>query len=654
MKTRYIWSAVAAVAALAGCTEENGVIAGPQPAEDDGCLYSFTASAQDPATRSYFKADEAPSYYIYWDGTDEFDFHDITLGDNTESVSVSSSKPSVVGASGKSVLFEKKAHDYMVISYPKGAVTLMDSTFISTWISSKQTDIDTLVNNAAVKVSVPKVQALSSVLTPENLPMVSPRLALSEKAAARIAGRQDTISVEFSNPVTLIPLAGLVKMTVTGLPEVSSATITKVNILTEFKTSSTSTGTPQRGIRGDNIISLKDTMAVIGTWESGDSRFDISLTGGSVAYTSGDGATVCFVANHSVERMKTILVTIYTADGAVYQKKFDTSANTIAFNKARVSSFTLDFTSGSVAKEASSKFSVEWSQGYLVFDEQNKAYKIGDKQDIGLYFKFGSANAIALYDSNKDWLDRIKPENLVSKPVGTTGSLEVTEDGQTQKNGTDIFYSTQTGLIAGWRNHPYYTVSGGVVSAGTMTSQEDYFDWQGSTVAEDATDPCTYVKVAEGENSWRLPTKAEVEDLINVGAPGIEFGNFDGSDIKSTDGKSRYVKYWDGEQEIWFKASGKAQTYIMSNYKAVKMMYSNKYTIFFPSSTYTGGAAVSTYTSTNYCSVYKLSLSSAPSVTTKASIDKGVANTYNSSGSKVDPRVNWDTFNVRCVRDKKK
>lgn len=655
MKTRYIWSFVAAVAAFAGCAEENGVIDASGQAEDDGCLYSFTAMAQDPATRSYFKAEEAPSYYIYWDGTDEFDFHDITLGDGTESVSVSSAKPSIVGASGKSVLFEKKAHDYMVISYPKGAVTLMDSTFISTWISSKQTDIDTLVNNATVKVSVPKVQALSSVLTPANLPMTSSRLALSEKAAARIAGRQDTISVEFSNPVTLTPLAGLVKMTVTGLPDVSSATVTKVNIMTEFKTSSTYTGTPQRGLRGDNIISLKDSMAVIGNWVSGDNRFDISLTGGTVEYTSGGGATVCFVANHSVDPMKTILVTVYTADGAVYQKKFDTSGNAIAFSKARVSSFTLDFTSGTVVKAASSKFSVEWSQGYLVFDEQNKAYKIGDKQDIGLYFKFGSANAIALYDSNKDWLDRIKPANLVSKAIeGTSGSQQVTEDGQTWKNGTDNFYNTAKSNVASWRNHPYYTVSGGEVSAGTMTSAEDYFDWQGSTVAKDATDPCTYVKVAEGENSWRLPTLDEINDLISVGKAGVEFGNFDGSDIKSNDGKSRYVKYTDGEQEFYLMGNGVAVSKITTSYKSIQMTYSHKYAAKFLSSSYHGNEAVSTNVSENYCDIYQLSLSSAPSMTTAAKVDKGVANTYNAAGSKLDPRPMWDAVNVRCVRDKKK
>ncbi len=660
MNTKYILSFFALSAIFAGCTKESNVISNSEKVADSGKLYTFSASAQDPATtKSFFKADEAPSYYIYWEDTDEFDFHDITLKteelDETESVTVTSSKPSAIGASKKSVTFEKKAHDYMVISYPKGAVTLLDtSTVYNYWIDTKKTDTTTFFHNATVKVKVPKVQELSSVLSPANLPMVSPRLALSEEAVSRVKSGKDTVSTEFSNPVKLTPLAGLVKMTVTGLPDVTSATVTKVNIMSEFNSTSSYTGTPQRGLRGDNIISLVDTMAVVGNWTSGDNRFDLSLTGGSVNYTSDEGATVCFVANHSIAQMKTILVTVYTSDGAVYQKKFNTSAKAIAFSKSRVTSFTLDFTSSSVVKAASEKFSVEWSQGYLVFDENNKTYKIGDKQDIGLYFKFGSANAIALYDSNQDWLDRIKPSNLTSQDISGTGhAQQVTPDGQTLANGTDNFYSSMTGLIANWRIHPFYTAADGVVTMSTMSSEEDYFNWQGSSVAKDETDPCSYVKVAEGENSWRMPTLDEINDLIKIGAPGVEFGNFDGSDIKSSDGKSRFIKYTDGEQEFYLMANGYGTSKIMAKYKSIQAMYSNKYAANFLSSTYHGTATASTSTSTNYCDIFQLSLSSAPGVSTAAKVSKGTANTYNSTASKTDPRPLWDAINVRCVRDKK-
>ncbi len=659
MNTKYILSVLAFSAIFAGCTKESNVLSNPDKKADDGKLYTFCATAQDPTTtKSFFKPEETPSYYIYWDDTDEFDFHDITLGwkgiDESESVEVTSSKPSSVGASKKSVIFEKKAHDYMVISYPKGAVSLLDTATVYNWITSKQTDTVTVFHNATVKVKVPKVQELSSVLSPANLPMVSQRFALSEKAIGWVKNGQDSVSTEFTNPVKLTPLAGLVKMTVTGLPDVTSAKVTKVNILSEFNSTSSSTGTPQRGLRGDNIISLKDTMAVIGNWTSGDNRFDLSLTGGSVDYTSENGATVCFVANHSVAQMKTILVTVYTSDGAAYQKKFDTSKRAIAFSKSRVTSFTLDFTSGTVVKSASTKFAVEWSQGYLVYDETNKAYKIGDKQDIGLFFKFGSANGIALYDSNQDWLDRIRPSNLTAQDMGSGHAQQVTPDGQTLYNGTDNFFNSLSGNVASWRIHPFYTAADGVVTMSTMSSEDDYFSWQGSTVAKDATDPCSYVKVAEGENSWRMPTLDEINDLINVGKAGIEFGNFDGSDIKSSDGKSRYVKYTDGEQEFYLMANGIAITKIMAKYKSIQAMFTNKYAANFLSSTYHGNEAVSTSTSTNYCDTYQLSLSSAPSMTTAAKANKGIANTYNSSGYKVDPRPLWDAINVRCVRDKKK
>lgn len=651
MKTRYILYLSALAAVLASCAKETAVVSAEGAKTDDGVLYSFTATASDPMTKSFFKEEEAPSRYIYWEDTDEFDFQDITIGnDGKESVSVTSSKPSSMGASKKSVLFEKKGHDYMVISYPKGAVTLMDSTFISTYVSSKLTTHDTLTNNAAVKVSVPKEQALSSVLTPANLPMVSSRLALSDKAKSLIASGKDTLSTDFVNPVKLTPIAGLVKMTVTGLPEVTKATITKVNILTEFD-AKTSTGMPQRGLRGDNIISLKDTMAVIGNWESGDSRFDISLTGGSVEYTTEKGATVCFVANHSEAGMKSITVAVYTSDGAVYKKTFNTSKKMISFSKSRVSSFSLDFTSGSVSKAASSRFSVEWSKGYLVYDSANKTYKIGDKQEIGLYFKFGSADAIAFYESTEDWLSRIKPSNLVPIPIpGTDKFQDGTADGQTLKNGTDNFFSNMNGMAAAWRTRKVYKVSGSTVTESDITSESDYYAWQGSTSFAGEKDPCSLVKVADGEKKWRVPTKEEVNDLISVGAAGIEFGNFDGSDIKSSDGKSRYIKYSDGEQEFYLMSTGKVASKITKSYKSIQMTFSYKYQVIFPTAEYTGSDAAQTSTSKNYCSSYSLSLSSVPSKTTAAKIEKGIANTYASGVTDKTPQ--WDAFCIRCVRDK--
>ncbi len=650
MKASNILTGIAVVALVAGCARENDFVPEREAGGDGAKVYSFTATAEDPMTRAFFKEEEAPSRFIYWDDDDEFDFHDIEIAEDGEKVSVSSSKPTSMGVSKKSVLFEKSAHDFMLITYPKGAVSLVDTVSLN-YVSSKQTDTLRFASNTLVKVSVPKVQELSSVLTPDNLPMASFRMALSDKAKAAVKEGKDTVSVDFQNPVKMYPLAGLVKMTITGLTEVKSATVTKVNILSEFD-AKTYTGYPQRGLRGDNIVCLKDTMAVVGNWTSGDTRFDVSLYGkNTLPYTAEKGVDVCFVTNHSMAGMKTLQVAVYTSDGSVYKKTFDTSARQIGFSKSCITSFTLDFTNGSVVKAASEKFSVEWSKGYLVYDADNKAYKIGDKQDIGLYFKFGCPDAIALYASNKDWLDRIRPTNLVDQEIGGTGKTqEVTPDGQTLKNGTDFFYNGYAALAASWRDHACYKVSGSSVSAGVMKSEEEYLDWTGTTSFTGDNDPCSLVKVAAGEKSWRLPTLAELNNLVEVGAPGVEFGNFDGSDIRSNDGKSRYVKYTDGEQEFYLMANGVVNTKFSKGYSTIQLTYSSKYAVNFFCSDYVGTEEAQTSNSKNYSNLFNFSLSSTPTVKTGASLtSKASVNLKNNySGT----RTYWDAVNVRCVRDK--
>lgn len=128
---------------------------------------------------------------------------------------------------------------------------------------------------------------------------------------------------------------------------------------------------------------------------------------------------------------------------------------------------------------------------------------------------------------------------------------------------------------------PGYKVSGSSVSAGVMKSEDEYLDWIGTTSFTGDNDPCSLVKVAAGEKSWRLPTLAELNNLVEVGAPGVEFGNFDGSDIRSNDGKSRYVKYTDGEQEFYLMANGVANTKFSKGYSTIQLTYSSKYAVNF-------------------------------------------------------------------------
>ena len=641
MKTRY-FLLLAAVAVFASCKQEPVL----QQEATSAKTYTIRAEAGDPVTKAYFKEDEAPSKYIYWEADDTFDFNDITIGE-VWNVNVTSGKATEVAADGKTMLFTRTVNDYLVITYPADAVDM--------------TDVD------KVMVTVPRDQELSSVLTPNNLPMTTSRLALSDAAKKAVEDGEDLISVIPDDaPVKFYPLAGIGKMTITGLG-VESATIKKVNILTEFSAAKTSTGEPQRGLRGSNEFSLAGDKELVSTWTSGDARFDLSLASeAGISYTATDGADVVFVADQSNYGVKTMQVVVYTTDGAVYKKKFDMASaeKQIAFDKARISSFTLDFTNGTVSKVADSKFSVEWSKGYLVFDEASKGYKIGEPEDIGLYFKFGSAVGVKFFKDNEDWAWRLQPKDEDGNKL--SGATTFLSNKTTLYNGTEMFYSGMLqadvrfyGENAIWQNTPYYHPEGKDIEAGTIAGGNDgdeynYHSIAGTVEYSGTADPCSYVKVGEGEKAWRLPTRAEVEDLISVGAPGLEFYTLDGSDVKGSSGNGSpvYAQYADGEQDLVFMANGFVAMNFSSAYTVIQMTFSNKYAVDFWTSQYEGKTEPQK-NATNSAYAYKLSLSSTPGFNTKAEAAKFSANRLNNFTTKNGVEYTlWDAMNVRCVRDK--
>lgn len=665
MKTRYAIIAALALLLAAGCSTKTEM--SDASALRAGKLYSFSATAGDVATKAYFKDDEAPSRYIYWETDDAFDFHDITMGQQAWSEAVSSGAASKISSDAKTVVFEKEASDYLVITYPAGAVEIPDSLEVKTWISSKLTEVDTIPDFSTVKVKVNREQMLSSTLTPDELPMTTARIAVSDAAKALVAEGKDTISiVHDGSPLKIYPLAGIARMTVKGLgPE--TATITKVNILTEFQTSSSATGTPQRGLRGSNAFSLKCDMPIVGNWESGDSRFDLTLAGGEgIAYGAEKGADVTFVVDESTANLKTLQVVVYTADGAVYKKKFDMLRDgqaVLGFSKARISSFTLDFTDGTVSKAADSKFSVEWAQGYLVYDAENSGYKIGAPEDNGLYFKFGSATGMQFYKDNADWAWRLQPKDENGEKL--SGSTTFLPNKTTLANGTDMFYSgvllkdvRMYGENAIWQDTPYYFVQDGKVVAGTIAGGNDgdeynYHAMNGSIDFSGTNDPCSYVKVAEGQKGWRLPTKEEVENLISVGAPGLEFFTEDGSDVKGSSGNGSpvYARYSDGSSTLVFKAQGNVTQSFSSAYTQIQMTFGNKYAVKFWTNFYEGQPTPQKST-TNSGYAYELSVSSAPGFNTAAKTNKYPANRINNYTTKNGTEyILWDAIPVRCVRD---
>ena len=669
MKTRNIILAIAAVLLISACTNATD---GPKSFDqlESGKVYTFTASAGDMiSTKAYFKDDEAPSRWIYWDNEDAFDFHDVTmLSGASWTLAKTSGAPKQIAADARSLMFEKEASDYLVITYPAGAVEIPDSLEVKTWISSKLTELDTLPDFSVVKVKVNREQMLSSVLTPDELPMTTARIAVSESAKNLVQQGKDTISVlHDGSPLKIYPLAGIARMTVKGLG-VDAATITKVNILTEFKTTSSSTGTEQRGLRGDNVFSLKDDMPIVGNWESGDSRFDLTLSGGEgIAYTADKGADVVFVVDESIDGLKTLQVVLYTADGAVYKKKFEMLKDgepVVMFNRARISSFTLDFTDGTVVKAADSKFSVEWAQGYLIYDEQNQGYKIGAPEDNGLYFKFGTATGFKFFKDNADWAWRLQPKDENGNKL--SGSTTFLPNGTTLYNGTEMFYSgvllkdvRMYGENALWQDTPYFYEDGGKIVAGTVAggSEGDEYKYHainGTTSFDGANDPCSYVKVAEGEKRWRLPSKAEAEELVALAGPGMEFFTEDGSDVKGSSGNGSpvYARLGDGSSNLVFKALGNVTQSFSAKYTQIQLTFGNKYAVNFWTTEYEGKQEPQKST-TNSGYAFKLSVSSTPGFNTKAEVAKYPANRINNyttvNGIEY---VMWDAIPVRCVREK--
>ena len=636
--------AIAAVAATSCKISEIDAVA----PETDGTVYTLEATVGDGmATRSYF-SDDDPSYYIRWESDDEFDFQDITIRE-AESVAVSSAKPGSIKGDGMYATFTATAHDYMVITYPKGAVTL--SGTMPQYYNSTAKDTVRYNSAAAVyaHVEVPCEQKLTGTLSPENVPMASVKLALSDAAKAKVSAKTDTVAVAYdgTSPVVMYPLAGLAKVTIKGLPGVTAAKITRVTVSTDYAAVDgekiTSTGCSQYGIVGENWFLPTSSMEVARPYVSGETnRKILTLSDGTVDYTAEGGAVVCFTANTSKHPVKTMVMQVWTEDGASFSKSFDMSENNVYFSKSRISSFSLDFSTGATAKDSDTRFKVEWSKGYLTYDAEGKAFKFAEPDEVGLYFKFGSAAGFQFYADTRDYDSRIKP--------GGTGS----EDGQTIANGTDYWCYSYTGLGTWeWKSKTYYAPdSNGDIVAGAAAAVADYRAIQGSKSFTAATDPCSYVKVGEGENRWRVPTEAEILDLTSVGAAGVIYGNLDGSSINGTDGKSRYFKVSDGAQTLTFKAIGSMPESATSAQWYMSFTYSNKYAIRFWSTTFS--EKVSSGLQANKAKYLNFSLSSTPSVTTKmptslTEVNAGVVNKYQDTAT--NPL--WEAAPVRCVRDKK-
>ncbi|MCR5003000.1 MAG: hypothetical protein K5984_01385 [Bacteroidales bacterium] len=633
----------AALAVLVSCSEKEFTPA------SEASKVNISVSA-DPLTKSSFDAGN----FVVWENSDVFDIHNVTLANSVESVSTTSMNASSLSDNSTVASFNNlSVNDYFCVTYPSGAVTLLNH-IQSYWNSSLK---DSVKFNSKkyiyTKVNVPYIQTLSSTITPEAVPMMSARYAYS--SAAKTADTENAIAYNSSETITMMPLSGIGKITLKNIPDITSGTISKVILNADFVSvtseSLSANGSSEYGLVGDtyySYIASSDSFAVAYPHNSATpQRTQLVLKNGTIDYTAADGATFYFGANHSIQPIKTLLVKVLFTDGSSVKKSFDVSGKKIYFSKEHIVSFTLDFTSGATSKLASTRFSVEWSDGYITYDSANEAYKFTSASESPLYFPFGSAIGIRLYSDFDDYESRLKP--------GT-----VTADGQTIANGSCYFYSTSPYTPAEWITRSYYYPSGTKIAAGTLSTADQYRQLQGSSAFSGETDPCSYVPVNSGENAWRMPTAADVDDLVNVSASNVEFGNVDETAPSGSDGKAKYLDVTDGEQNLRFIAYGCTATSCSASYIQYSMMYSNKYAVRFWTTTFK--EATSSGLKRNVGSHFNVSLSSSVSATTSfssslstaaAGYEYGkVSETSSVYYQDTDQYPMWVNVPVRCVRDK--
>jgi len=612
MKATYLIAGATALLLAASCAKEMQNL---QVAQADG-KYTLSAAVSDICTKAFFKEEEAPSKFIYWESDDVFDFHNLTLTENVlAEKNVTNAVPAELSADAKTAVFKVDGEDFVVLSYPKDAVKLSSLEPLS----------------VKATVNVPKEQPLSSVLSPEVVPMASYPIALSGAAAAAVEASTVSGVVLSSDPVQLFPLAGIVKMTVKGLPGVTSAQITQIEVGVNV---SGSADKPQVGVMGENVFELKDTVNYASTYTAADNyqRHQIVLSSETpLAYTAENGVTACFAANHSSQPLTMLYVTVYTQDGQTIYKKFNLSSKKIGIYKSKISAFTLDFASGSIVQDSESLFSVEWAPGFLTVKEGN--YVFGDKADIGLYFRFGSAQGLKLFD------------NESYKTAYATGGAQ------------RLYSDFAMQLQDQWTPVSLYYPENGSIKSKSMDTPEQVYALPWSESFSGANDPCSYVAVTDGGNKWRVPTKDEIQNLIDNGKVGIRFGTLDGTPMVAGNKTPGYVALTDGEQEVSVRVTTFLQ-FALGVYQGTPYHQLNLY------NGWSGAYFWSNTLHASYTSAGATGATQSAYAFNKGSLE-GAVNPYDNYPSIVNSNMDVNRtvsgitdytkaafLNVRCVRDK--
>lgn len=316
-----------------------------------------------------------------------------------------------------------------------------------------------------------------------------------------------TVGTSSNSDLTLHPLTALVEMDLTELPNSSSEKVRSISVTTDVA----------KGTRGYNIAANKYMLTVTrdafvrGTtlmdlYEGGDYGQYIELCSDELL-TYSDRLPVYFLAAHMSQGdevntyIKSLTVAV-TTDKSVISKTFDTSEAMLRTTCGRASKFELNMSNAKV--EARKGFSVQWSEGYITYDEKTKGYGFAKPEDHGLYFKSGSICGLDLFTSVPEDERYAVSRYLVAYEYDTIADTLVVTP----------YYNTP--WSEGSKDLKAYKVdANGDVVPFHIDSYDDINDFATYEHPEYSydQDPCKYVK--DGY-SWRMPTTAEFQEYIDV------------------------------------------------------------------------------------------------------------------------------------------
>ena len=333
--------------------------------------------------------------------------------------------------------------------------------------------------------------------------------------------------------VSLMPLGALVEVELTDHPRFRTDKVRNIHIETSAV----------RGTRSNRLtcdaycykvdvdgfsMELEDYMSDKYVF---DGEYADYLELSSPAYSSYTKATKLYFLSPGFvqpegDNAGTILQSIsvqLTTDKNIISKEFtDLESKKVKLTAGRISRFSLDMATATVT--ARKGLSVEWSPGYLVYDEATKGYGFAGPEQRGLYFKTGSLMGFDPFASTPDEEYFGHTRTFAAWQYDDAGTISYTSYYNTpwDEGTADLvaYKKDAAGDIVPFQPTSYYDF--------------DYAEYEeGLTFDAAKHDPCSMVR--DG-NNWRLPTDADALNLADI--IGENLGNWRvwslGSDVINT------------------------------------------------------------------------------------------------------------------------